>query len=194
METRLTLLTQLPSRWPEFVTVYEPFLLQNVRAAGVRPQDVRDVVQTVFVSLLRKLPGFQYDNRVGRFRGWLRRVVQNAVIDFYRSEAGRRETLKKVATQQEIAPPVVPEFEETSEGSADDVQRQRILTYVLSVVQAETKPLTWNCFSQHLLQGRGAREVADELQVSSNAVYVNASRVLEKIRLRCGELHEVLVE
>ena len=189
METRLTLLTQLPNRWPEFVSLYQPFLARVVRSSGVRSQDVHDIVQNVFVSLVRRMPSFQYDSQAGRFRGWLRRIVQNAVIDFYRSEAGRRGTLEReMDRQQHHNPEVISSLE------ADAEQRRHVLENVLSVVQRESKPLTWSCFSQHLLQGRAARDVASELQISPNAVYVNASRVLERVRNRCAEFHEELVE
>jgi RNA polymerase sigma-70 factor, ECF subfamily len=62
--------------WGRFVELYSPLLLYWARRVGLREPDASDLVQEVFVVLLRKLPEFQYDARKG-FRSWLRTVTLN---------------------------------------------------------------------------------------------------------------------
>jgi DNA-directed RNA polymerase specialized sigma24 family protein len=59
-------------------------------------------------------------------------------------------------------------------------------------VRSRTQEKTWACFERHYLQGRRAAEVGEELGVSSNVVFVNTSRVLDKLRAKCEEYMEDL--
>src|SRR4051812_28184810 len=63
-ETRTSLLRRVRDpadrqSWGEFVALYEPLLLSYVRKRGLNDHDAQDVVQGIFIALLRKLPGFE---------------------------------------------------------------------------------------------------------------------------------------
>ena len=74
--------------WDRFVKLYTPFLVALlVTRFQVRTQDVSDLVQDIFVGLVRTLPNFEYDGQHS-FRGYLRRVCHNKVIDFRRKQLG----------------------------------------------------------------------------------------------------------
>src|SRR5271154_45229 len=62
--------------WNRFVHLYTPLLFAWADRAGLQSHDAADLVQDVFVLLLRKLPEFTYDSRQS-FRGWLRTVALN---------------------------------------------------------------------------------------------------------------------
>src|SRR5262245_41800561 len=51
--------------WDEFVELYSPLLFQWARRAGLKGEDAADLVQEVFVLLVRKLPEFEYDPSKG---------------------------------------------------------------------------------------------------------------------------------
>ena len=72
--------------------------------------------------------------------------------------------------------------------------RRRILQFVLEQVRSRSNTSTWKCFDLHILQGRSSGEVAAELGLTSNAVYVNASRILARVREQCAEYAEDLDE
>jgi RNA polymerase sigma-70 factor (ECF subfamily) len=57
-----------------------------------------------------------------------------------------------------------------------------MLDRVFSEVRRTTLPATWACFEGQILHGRAADELASELGVSRNAVYVNTSRVRARVR------------
>src|SRR5437667_388943 len=57
--------------WAEFVELYTPLMLAWARKLGLQDADATDLVQNVFVLLLRKMPEFVYDPSKS-FRGWLR--------------------------------------------------------------------------------------------------------------------------
>ncbi len=194
METRTSLLLRVrdPANsqgWGEFVELYEPLLLAYARKRGLAEHDARDVVQDIFASLIRALPGFELDRQRGRFRTWLWHVTRNAVADWGRRR-GRLAAAEREAGQQAADGADDPGEEEEAEWLAD--HRRRVLHFVLERLQAKTKETTWQCFQLHILEGRPGAEVATELGLSANSVYVNASRVLGRVRQQCADYAEDL--
>jgi len=52
--------------WREFESLYKPLLLQYLARRGLRGQDALDLVQDVFVRLVRAMPEFELDHGRGR--------------------------------------------------------------------------------------------------------------------------------
>jgi RNA polymerase sigma-70 factor (ECF subfamily) len=163
--------------WREFVGLYEPLLFRYVCRQGLDENDARDVVQEILVILLRKLPTFQFDPQRGRFRTWLWQIASNCARNYLRK---RRRATRAESEKQHM--------DSSSEPDEDWLRyhRQRLLQFALEEVRKETAPRTWDCFEQHVVRGRAAAQIAEELGVKANSVYVNASRVLAQIRQRCA--------
>src|SRR5206468_3361375 len=79
-----------PDTWSRFVKLYTPLLFFWARRAGLQDSDAADLVQDVFVVLVKKLPEFRYDPRKS-FRGWLRTVTLHKWRDRQRQRAARPE-------------------------------------------------------------------------------------------------------
>jgi len=170
--------------WEEFVSLYEPLLLAYARRRGLAEEDARDVVQEVLASLLRSLPKFEFTRERGRFRTWLWRVTQNAIAGWargknrrHRAEEGWRERVRGAKDDRES--------EHEAEWNA--AYHQRVLEFSLARVREKTSPDKWACFERHKLGGQPAAQVAKELGISVELVYVNASRVLARVRDTCAE-------
>ena len=54
--------------------------------------------------------------------------------------------------------------------------------HALKVMQAEFQPTTWKACWEHVVVGRPAAEVAAELGITVNAVYLAKSHVLRRLR------------
>ncbi len=190
--TRLSLLERVRNRddndsWQEFFAIYEPFLTSVARRCGLNQSQAADAVAEVLAICVQKLPEFQYSREQGRFRGWLKTITQRIVIGQWRRTQRRPEEVP--LGEERIDPPV----------QADDVwedwdraHREHILGNVLAEVCGRTQTRTWACFDLHIRQRKPAAEVAAELGLKVNAVYTNASRVLNRVRNRCLELDEEL--
>src|SRR5262245_46309675 len=79
--TPVSLLEQLrhspdEAAWARFVHLYGPLLFGWARQAGLDEGDAADLVQDVFVVLLKELPRFQLDPAHSS-RAWLKTVVLN---------------------------------------------------------------------------------------------------------------------
>lgn len=174
--TRLSLLERLrdsnnAASWNEFANEYARIVDDYARPYCRSEHDQGDIVQNVWLSLFRVLPRFEYEAERGGFHRLLKRIVRNTAIDWFRKRK-RHPQASEVVDQLPTASPAEP--------CEDD--RQLILKRAIEMTRQRSNPMVWRCFEQHILGQRAAREVAEELQISPNAVYVNASRVAERIR------------
>jgi RNA polymerase sigma-70 factor (ECF subfamily) len=70
--------------WHQFADDLYRFISRRVAS----PQDAEDVLQLVFLRLTQQTGGLRSDERVA---GWLFATTRNAITDYYRSAARRRE-------------------------------------------------------------------------------------------------------
>jgi RNA polymerase sigma-70 factor (ECF subfamily) len=191
LETRLSLLDRVrdpadAAAWCEFVELYRPLLLAYIRTRGVSEHDALDIAQDVFARLVPALARFQLDHERGRFRTWLWQVAHAALTDWRRRQATRTRSEQAWADQQAL------QAEDKPDEQWNALYRQRVLEVALRRVRESAQAASWACFEGRVLADRPAAEIAAELGISVNAVYVNASRLLARVREQCAELAETL--
>ncbi len=169
-----------PARWEEFHSIYKPMLLSYLRKQGLSDNDALDMVQEVFLKLIPKIG--TYDRTRTRFRTWLFTVARNVLIDEARRRAAQKRALdewvKRVLRDS-------PDESEKMERQFEQIHREKILRYAVDTVRRQTSPVVWACFEQRLFKDRPGAEIAAELNVSVNAVFVYACRILKKVRAIC---------
>jgi RNA polymerase sigma-70 factor (ECF subfamily) len=195
-QTRSTLLSRVrnPSdarAWGEFVALYQPLLTAYVRKRGLSEEDTRDVVQDIFARLVKSLPDFELARHRGRFRTWLWQVCRSALCDWARRR--RRQSRAEDGWLKQLG------SSPQSQRNDSDVEwvrmhRRRIVSYALERVKARSQPTTWACFERHLLKRKSSAQVARDLGLSVNAVNINSSRILDRIRRYCTEHLEDLAD
>lgn len=162
--------------WQRFVELYTPLLFFWARKAGLRAPDDADLVQDVFAVLVRKLPEFDYD--AGRsFRGWLRTVVLNQ----WRDRQRRKVAAHALGTMADVDVAELPD-PRVDEEFWEHEHRQQLVSRAMTVMKAEFEESTWRACWECVVRGREVAEVAAELGLSRNAVYVAKCRVLRRLR------------
>jgi RNA polymerase sigma-70 factor (ECF subfamily) len=164
--------------WDRFVRLYTPLLFYWARhTLHLQQQDAADLVQDVFLVLVQKLRRFGYDQD-GSFRGWLRTVLLNV----WRNDQ-RRHRLPVDGAPPSDLPGVnnIAWFE-------DDEEKRYLAARALEMIQKRFETPTWKAFWETRVCGRPIEEVAAELGVTVNAVYVARSKVLSLLRLEFGPL------
>jgi len=159
--------------WQRLVHLYTPLLFGWARRAGETDHNAADLIQEVFVALLQTLPTFKYDHG-GKFRSWLRTLMLNKLRDRKRREA-RMDRVRARPTAEAELPDDVEIFSEAE-------YQQELSRRALRLMQAEFAPTTWKACWETAVQGRSAEEVAKELGISENAVYIAKWRVLRRLR------------
>ncbi|HEV3257578.1 MAG TPA: sigma-70 family RNA polymerase sigma factor [Gemmataceae bacterium] len=160
--------------WRRFVQLYTPLLYHWARRIRLQDQDAADLVQDVFTVLVQKLPDFQYD-RHKSFRAWLKTVLVNKWRDHERHRAA-------LPIEEHAAP--LPDRAEAEDGEAisETEYRQQLVARALQLMHAELPAATWQAFREYFIAGRPAQEVAGELGMTVNAVYIVKCRVLRRLR------------
>ncbi|HJT31615.1 MAG TPA: sigma-70 family RNA polymerase sigma factor [Pirellulales bacterium] len=159
--------------WQRFVDLYTPLFFYWARQAGLRPPDDADLVQEVFLILVKKLPEFDYDRRKS-FRGWLRTLMTNRLRDHWRRakvpEAAGAENLLAELASRDIA-------------DVDEQEHRRyLLARAAQIVRPEFQESTWQACWRFAFEGVAAAEVARDLGMTENAVYIAKGRVLKRLR------------
>jgi RNA polymerase sigma-70 factor (ECF subfamily) len=168
-----------PDDWARFVDLFAPLLDGWAHALGLQDADAADLVQDVFVTLVRRLPDFEYDPRQS-FRAWLWTVLHNAWRDRL-----RRRTANLVAPEdldRLAEPDGLPAFVEAD-------YRRYIVGRAVQVMRADFEPATWRAFWEQVVEGRTGADVAERVGLSVNAVYLARVRVLSRLRQELAGLY-----
>jgi RNA polymerase sigma-70 factor (ECF subfamily) len=160
--------------WARFVSLYTPLLLSWARKVCRQEDEVVDLLQEVFATLLVKLPQFNYDSQKS-FRGWLRTVAVNK----WRERLRRRALKMHVGDMDQIA--------EAVSDSDDDAfwetdYRRQLVDRAMEVMRADFAPRTWKACWDMVVNGKSAPEVAKEFDMTVGSVYAAKIRVLARLR------------
>jgi RNA polymerase sigma-70 factor (ECF subfamily) len=182
--TPVSLLERLRDRnatqaWEQFVELYTPLLILWAGKLGVSEQEKEDLVQDVFVALVRYLPEFQFDPS-RRFRGWLWTVVVNC----HRSR--QRKARARPDAQTGIT---LPEPMDVDPSKAEEAEYlTHLLRGALRLLRRDFTETTWRVFEAVALEGRPAPEVAREMHLSVGAVHSARFRVMSRLRQELAHL------
>ena len=85
-ETRNSLLLQVrdasnQEAWDEFAAIYRPVICRLAVLKGLQPADAEDLAQQVLVSVAGAIDRWEPDAERAKFRTWLRRVADNAILN-----------------------------------------------------------------------------------------------------------------
>jgi RNA polymerase sigma-70 factor (ECF subfamily) len=171
--------------WRRMEEVYLPLLHRWLaRVPGLR-DEADDLAQEVLVVLLHQLPSFERQ-RHGSFRAWLRQVTVNRARAWCKGRgrqplAGLGEEGERLLSQLED-----PEGDLARQWDRD--HDRHVLQRLLTLVQMDFDPRTWQAFTRFALDGLPAADVARELDLSENAVVQAKFRVLKRLRQEAGDL------
>jgi RNA polymerase sigma factor (sigma-70 family) len=179
--------------WNRFFNVYRPLVARYIgkisRQWGISwdEQLNEDAVQEVFLRLIRSLRNYQPGRpKVGpdgrpvggttRFTTYLYQVVISAVAD-----SAKRLRRAAVKPQPPGPEPPVDWIRDLQQAIYDSVVAEIRPGMLLE------NPKKWLSYEEQLVKGRSAKEVAEELGISTDSVYQNSSRVLKLLQGRCQE-------
>jgi RNA polymerase sigma-70 factor (ECF subfamily) len=158
--------------WSEFVRLYTPLLYVWARRAGLSEADTADLLQDVFTTLLREMPRFEHEPGKS-FRAWMRTILLNRWRTLQRRRSPRSVPAEQLDAMPGPADPDPP-------GEAEE--RRELVHRSLALIERDFAPATWQAFRQAVVLGRAPAEVAAELGVTVNAVYLARARVLRRLR------------
>jgi RNA polymerase sigma-70 factor (ECF subfamily) len=187
--TSLTLLEGLkkgdPEAWRSLVYLYGPLVFHWCASAYLQTGDAEDIAQEVFLTVALKIRSFRRERTGDTFRGWLCKITRHKVGDWLRRRY-RGPQVSGVDAWKELEKIAVPASCERSD-EADREQLNELYDRALELIRAEFAETSWQAFWRVVVAGEMPADVAQDLHLSRNAVYVAKSRILRRLREVLGE-------
>jgi RNA polymerase sigma factor (sigma-70 family) len=191
-ETRASLLIRVrdpadQAAWYEFVEIYRPVILRLARQKGIQEADAEDVAQRVLAAVANAVEQREHDSKRAKFRTWLHRVTQNAILNaLTRGKVDRGSgdsALLAVLNQQE-----------SHTGADSDLlqleHRREVFRWAARHVRKEFHQDTWDAFWLTAVEGRAVEAVAQQLAKTPGAIYAARSRVVRRIQEKVTEYEQ----
>jgi RNA polymerase sigma-70 factor (ECF subfamily) len=172
--------------WRELVLLYAPLIFHWCRKEGLPADELADVVQDVFRSVIKSIGRFRKEQPGDTFRGWLRTITRNKVNDHFRKIS--KEPRAIGGTEAQLRLSQVPDDEDDLPADdGDATEEQRLLVRALGMIRMDITDQSWQAFWKVVVEGHSAIDVGAELGMSAGAVRVAKSRVLKRLRKQLGE-------
>ena len=149
--------------------------------------DADDVAQQVLVAVAKAVQQRDHDPRRAKFRTWLHRVAQNAILNALtrgRPDRGSGgSALLAVLNQRE-----------SHSGPDSDLlrleYRREVFRWAARQVRKEFHQATWDAFWLTAVEGRAVEVVAQQLAKNPGAIYAARSRVIRRIQEKVTEYEQ----
>jgi len=166
-----------PERWNNFVLVYTPLLKFWISRKNVPSAAEDDVLQDSLHAIWESIGNFERDAAKGKFRGWLRTLVQRRVADYFRSLP------KDQGVPQEVLNAVVtPDQKDADEIEGEQQALDEVKARAMELVRQSTAEKTWQMFWLTTVEQVPTADIAKQFDVTTANVRVAKQRVLKRLR------------
>jgi len=189
--TRATLLMRVrdlrdQAAWQQFTELYAPIVHRYVRHRGIQDADAADITQETLRRVSNAIGRLEYDRGKGRFRGWLLTIAHRSLIEHVQRSKRAIAGSGDEAVQAMIdAHPQARDQEEW-----DRECQQATVKWAMDQIRNEFAPKTWQAFYATAVENRPPAEVANEIGLSTGAVYIAKSRVTSRLRVVVCEVED----
>lgn len=176
--------------WERIVKLYAPLVFHWCRGWGLKPHDAENVGQDVFLAVSKNLTGFKRQADA-TFRGWLWTIARNKYVDFVRKATnsphsiGGSDALDMLASIEDLA--TIDEQEVSAE-------RGMLYQRALELIQGEYSERDFQAFYRVTVNGVSAADVASDMGITVNTVYLAKSRILKRLRDEFSDIIDLPAE
>ncbi len=166
-------------------SLYAGLVYHWCRKGGLEEADAYNVSQEVFLSVSRGISRFKREKPEDSFRGWLRVVTRSKIADHF------RQAPKDAARGGEDV--WLSNLSNSASESEDEEQSETLLLYERAIRLIETEFSLQDCtaFKLSVMDGQSANEVAAQLGISANSVYIARSRILKRLRVEFEDVMNI---
>ena len=191
--TRASLLLRLRDSqdheaWVEFVSLYEPVVYRLLRRHGLQDADAREVMQELFMAVSRSIDRWDPAKERGSFRGWLRRVARNLVINWLKQR--ERHVIATGGSDLQAMLDMLPADSGPETVEFDKELRRSMFQRAAEQVRTEVQPATWQAFWETGVVGTSPADAAKKLGMTVGAIRVAKCRVLARLQAAVNEMEK----
>lgn len=172
--------------WEEFFQTYRPLIRLRGGDFGLSETEKEELVQETVLAVFKGAGRFHYDPGKGRFRDYLKAIVNSKAVD----------ALRHRRTQGDgMTPDDIDSLSGSVPGDLEErwnvEWREHLLPQSLDELRTRLEPETYQAFELYALEGWPPKRVADFLGLGVSSVYVAKSRAVEKLREIVREIEEM---
>jgi RNA polymerase sigma factor (sigma-70 family) len=194
--TRRSLLSRLKDwsdeeSWRTFFDTYWKLIYRAAIRAGLSDAEAQDVVQETVLSVLKSMPGFEYDPRKGSFKSWLLRLTGWRITDQLRKRqpgVERRRpdtrTSARTATVERVADPAGDGLD----ALWDEEWESNLMAAALERVKRKVDPKHYQAFDLYVLKQWPVARVTRALKLNRGRIYLIKHRINRLIRQEIDRL------
>ena len=179
-----------PAAWARMVDLFTPLVYGWCRMARLQKADAAEVGQEVFKAVYRSVGRFRRDRPGDTFGGWLRTITQNKLRDFIKRKRARvddpiggskaKHELQQIPSEEDVETAVAPRPNE----------HEALSQRAILMIRNEFNDRDWQAFWRVTVDLQATSDVARDLNMTLNMVYLAKSRILARFRAEFAELLE----
>jgi len=173
--------------WNEFYSIYGPLILLRGRDRGVSASESDDLVQNVMTSVFQGKKVAQFDRSRGRFRDFLKTIIDRRAIDLLRKRRPYEvsmDSLKDSGFQPESGD------RKYLEARWETAWQKHLVGQAMEELEPQVKQTTFDAFIGTVFDGRSPEEVSNDLGLTVQNVYAIKHRLLKQLREIVLELED----
>ena len=169
--------------WEIFYQTYCPLILFCASQYELSSTEGEELVQIVMLKFFKAGKKFVYDTSRGRFRDYLGKIINNAIIDMLRAKKRNLSAIASYDSVKESAP----------DGSYfEDIWhkewRHHLFAQAVDVLRKQVSEKTFQAFELTVMKGLPAGKVAEFLSMTPGNVYEAKRRSMAALRKIMNEI------
>ncbi|WP_237225917.1 RNA polymerase sigma factor [Rubinisphaera sp. JC750] len=173
--------------WQELVERYRPWIVRQCIRSGLSRDDAENISQEVFIDLFQRISNFER-SRQGSFRKWLSLISRSRMVDSIRSFAKRKEEL---ADPQQMSQVTKSEDTKTLNALAPTARTMERFEATMERLKKTFKERDIEILVRLATGTQSPKEIAKELGISVNVVYLVKSRMMKQIKEAAEQFPEI---
>lgn len=176
--------------WDRFIGRFRVPIERFARKMGLAETDAQDVAQETLLAFARKCRAGAYDRSKGKLRHWVFGIAYREILKARRKLARQAAQVGGNGENTSFWNDV-PDKEEADQSWTDE-WRRALVQQCLAEVRTRVEPFTYRAFEMVVIERQSPAEVASQLGVSTNRVFVAKHRVTRHMRRLKEEYDSVL--
>ncbi len=175
--------------WSQFDARYRPMILKYAHRLGLSEADAQDAAQQTLIAFCEAYQAGKYEREKGRLRIWLFGIARNQILNARRKRHRREKQIVDDTDQTQFFGRVPDE--DQFEKLWEEEWREALLRQCLEEVRREMDAKSIEAFELFAWKGWPAARVAEQLDMTANAVFIVKHRVMKRIRELLPTMEEV---
>jgi RNA polymerase sigma-70 factor, ECF subfamily len=165
--------------WEEFYRLYSPLVQRTLKHCFPKPMERDDVAQEIWLTIARKLPGFQWLEGSEGFEAWMGKLIRHKAIDVIRR---KRRYSKSVLGEPGAVGSEPTDTEADPAQFAERRCRNDAVRAVLAKLRPRVAATNFQLLQLHYWEGLTVRAIAAQVGLTHDQVWCRLHRLLGKVR------------